>query len=89
MTTRLTLIMAAAGFGLVLAANAALAQGTGSNAPVSAVPSHKVTPSRYMAHPRPVPEQQTTESLNQMSLNAAQQGVNFTPPAPGTEHKQP
>ena len=88
MTTRLTIIKAAAGLGLALVAYPALAQGTGSHAPVSAVPQHKVTPSRYMAHPRPVPEAQTVESLNQMSLDAARQGVNFVPPPPGTEHEK-
>lgn len=41
-----------------------------------------------MKHPRPVPEPQTVDALNQMSLNAARQGVNFVPPPPGNEHEK-
>lgn len=77
-----------AGSLLMFIAGPALAQGTGNHAPLHPVPHHKVTPSRYMKHPRPVPEAQTTDALNQMSLAAAQSGKPFSPPAPGTEHKQ-
>ena len=80
--------LSVAGFLFSLASGVALAQGTGNNQPLSPVPEHKPTPSRYMQHPRPVPERVTTDQLNQMSLNAAQNGTSFTPPAPGTEQKK-
>jgi len=41
-----------------------------------------------MQHPRPVPEPQTIDALNAMSLDAARRGVNFVPPPPGNEHGQ-
>lgn len=88
MFVRVTRSIIYAGSVLMLMGGAALAQGTGNHAPMQPVPHHKVTPSHYMKHPRPVPEAQTTETLNQMSLTAAQSGKPFTPPAPGTEHKQ-
>ena len=83
MTSRIMLTMSAAGIAFALAGGPVLAQ------PVPAVPHHKVTPSRYKQHPRPVPEPQTIDTLNAMSLDAARRGVNFTPPPPGTEHDQP
>ncbi len=102
MTTRITIITAAAVVALTLASGAALAQGatapsTGQGTTTSApatrgpqpsVPHHKVTPSRYMKHPRPVPEPQTIDALNEMSLEAARKGINFVPPPPGSEHEQ-
>jgi hypothetical protein len=65
---------------------AALAQGTGNNAPVPHVPHHKVTPSHMMAHPRTVPEPSVTDQLNAMSLAAAQKGQSFSPPPPGQDY---
>ena len=101
MTTRITIIMAAAGLALTLAGGTALAQGAAApstdqgttagapaRGPAPHVPHHKVTPSHLMQHPRPVPEPQTIDALNTMSLEAARKGVNFVPPAPGAEHQQ-
>lgn len=87
MSFRITKGIVYAGSLLMFVGGSALAQGTGSHAPMQPVPHHKVTPSRYMKHPRPVPEAQTTDTLNQMSLTAAQSGKPFSPPPPGTEHK--
>jgi hypothetical protein len=75
--------MGAVGIALALASGPALSQ------PAPAVPHNEVTPPRYKQHPRPVPEPQTIDALNAMSLNAAQRGINFTPPPPGSEHDQP
>lgn len=66
---------------------AALAQGTGNNAPMAPVPHHKVTPSHMMQHPRTVPEPSVTDQLNAGSLVAAQKGQVFTPPPPGQDYK--
>jgi hypothetical protein len=41
-----------------------------------------------MQHPRSVPEPQTIDALNAMSLDAARKGVAFVPPPPGGEHGQ-
>ncbi|HVZ10389.1 hypothetical protein [Rhodopila sp.] len=83
MTKRLTMIAAAATFAAVgLTAQISQAQ------PAPHVPHDQVTPSRYKKHPRPVPEPTTIDSLNAMSLQAAQQGQNFVPPAPGNEHEK-
>ena len=88
MTTRIAIITAAAGVALSLSGGAAVAQNTSGSTIAPAVPHHKVTPSRYMQHPRPVPEPQTIDALNAMSLDAARRGVNFVPPPPGNEHGQ-
>ncbi len=101
MTMRIAIITAAVGIVLSPLGGVALAQGTtapsaGAAAGAAAsqgtvvphVPHHKVTPSRYMQHPRPVPEPQTVDALNAMSLDAARRGVNFVPPPPGAEHQQ-
>jgi hypothetical protein len=82
-STRLMLVMGVAWAGLALTGGPVLAQ------PTPAVPHDQVTPSRYKQHPRPVPEPQTIDALNAMSLDAARKGVSFTPPAPGTEHGTP
>jgi hypothetical protein len=79
-------VSVAAAAGIVVISFGALAQGSG-NTPLPAVPHDKVTPDRYMAHPRSKPEPVTIDSLNAMSLQAAQRGTTFVPPAPGTEHK--
>lgn len=65
---------------------AAMAQGTGNNAPMAPVPHHKVTPHHYMAHPCTVPEPSVTDQLNAQSLMAAQKGQAFNPPAPGQDY---
>jgi hypothetical protein len=86
--TRIAIITLAAGVALPLVSGLALAQDSSANRStvVPFVPHHKVTPSRYMQHPRPVPEPQTIDALNAMSLDAARRGVNFVPPSPGSEH---
>jgi hypothetical protein len=86
--TRIWIIVAAAGVVLPFLSGFALAQGSSGNpgTVVPFVPHHKVTPSRYMQHPRPVPEPQTIDALNAMSLDAARRGVPFVPPPPGNEH---
>lgn len=82
MATRIMIVAAAGWVALALAGGPALGQ------PAPAVPHDKVTPSRYKQHPRPVPEPQTIDTLNAMSLDAARKGVSFTPPPPGSEHGQ-
>jgi hypothetical protein len=86
--TRRWIIAAAAGVALPLLGGLALAQDSSANRStvVPFVPHHKVTPSRYMQHPRAVPEPQTIDALNAMSLDAARRGVPFAPPPPGNEH---
>lgn len=85
MTIRLIFTAALA---LAVSGGMALAQGTTARAPSAPVPHHKVTPAHKMKHPRAVPESQTIDSLNAMSLAAAQKGQNFMPPAPGNEHEK-
>jgi hypothetical protein len=81
--TRMITTLGAAGIVLSFAGGLALAQ------PAPAIPHNQVTPPRYKQHPRPVPEPQTIDALNAMSLDAARRGINFTPPPPGSEHDQP
>ena len=91
MKLRSSKILVATGVVFTVLSGGAFAQGTSSGAdrtPLNPVPTHKPTPSRYMKHPRPVPEMTTVDSLNAMSLNAARQGTNFVPPAPGNEHEK-
>ena len=86
MTMRLIFTAALA---LAVSVGMAIAQcTTAPRAPGAHVPHHKVTPAHKMQHPRAVPESQTIDSLNAMSLAAAQKGQNFTPPAPGNEHEK-
>ncbi len=86
MTMRLIFTAALA---LAVSGGMAIAQGTTApRAPGAHVPHHKVTPAHKMQHPRAVPEPQTVDALNAMSLSAAQKGQNFMPPAPGNEHEK-
>jgi len=82
----ITTVVAAATALALNSGGAALAQGTGNNAPMPHVPHHKVTPSHMMAHPRTVPEPSVTDQLNGMSLAAAQKGQAFSPPPPGQDY---